>query len=396
MSKETNMTTSANQRLEAILQEIDLPERAYQLAQNRYVDIGNWLGREDSSLAPYQPHVFVQGSFALGTPIRPIVDGEEYDLDFTCRLKSGVTRISHTQQQLKELLRIELAAYREARQIKKELEEKNRCWRLGYQDELRFHMDVVPGIPADELRRRELSEAMAQNGLETAVAEQAARRAIWITDIEDPNYALLSRIWPSSNPGGYLLWFRTRMMSLQKRLLAEAQVDPVPVYRSKNSLQRVVQLLKRHRDVMFMDQPDSKPASIILTTIAGRAYVEGESLAQSMLRVLDELERVRASDTDEILNPVNPKENFADRWFREDCAEFLLKQNFHLWVQQANRDFRSMLDDETTHLVEIVEDRLKVKVSDDLCRALGLASTVSVSSPRIIQTASAPPKPWAQ
>lgn len=54
--------------------------------------------------ARHDAHVFVQGSFALGTPIRPINDDDEYDLDFSCKLRECVSRDTHTQLQLKELV----------------------------------------------------------------------------------------------------------------------------------------------------------------------------------------------------------------------------------------------------------------------------------------------------
>ena len=255
-------------------------------------------------------------------------------------------------------------------------------------------MDVVPGIRADESRRRELRERMEQTGVEFAVAQEAARRALWITDLQRQNYRTLSTDWPSSNPGGYQLWFTSRMRSAEKRVLAEAQVDTVPVYRSKTPLQQVVQLLKRHRDKLFKDFPDSKPVSIILTTVAGVAYHVGDSLSQTMRRVLDALEHVRDSDTDEILNPVNPAENFADRWQRPDCAHLLLKTNFHKWVREANRDFTKVMSG-SEYLVEIAQDALGVKVPDEVVRRLGLTAATVASPVRRVNAVSAPPKPWA-
>lgn len=386
--------SDADARLAALLQEVDLPERAYELAQSRYEDIAAWIARPDSNLAAYDSHVFVQGSFAFGTAIRPVNDGDDYDLDFSCKLRRGVSRETHTQERLKAMLGRELEAYRSARQIQKRLEEKNRCWRLGYRDELPFHMDVVPGIRADESRRRELRERMEQTGVEFAVAQEAARRALWITDLQHQDYRTLSTNWPSSNPGGYQLWFTSRMRSPEKRVLAEAQVDPVPVYRSKTPLQQVVQLLKRHRDKLFKDVPDSKPVSIILTTVAGVAYHVGDSLSQTMRRVLDALEHARVSDTDEILNPVNPAENFADRWQRPDCAHLLLKTNFHKWVREANRDFTKVMSG-SEYLVEIAQDALGVKVPDEVVRRLGLTTATVASPMRRVNAVSAPPKPWA-
>lgn len=386
--------SDADARLDALLREVDLPERAYELAQSRYEDLAAWIARPESTLAAHDSHVFVQGSFAFGTAIRPVNDGDEYDLDFSCKLRRGVSRETHTQAQLKAMLGHELEAYRNARQIQKRLEEKNRCWRLGYRDELPFHMDVVPGIRADESRRRELRERMEQTGVEFAVALEAARRALWITDLQHQHYRTLSTDWPSSNPGGYQLWFTSRMRGAETRVLAEAQVDPVPVYRSKTPLQQVVQLLKRHRDKMFKDVPDSKPVSIILTSVAGAAYQVGDSLSQTMQRVLDALEHVRVSDTDEILNPVNPAENFADRWERPDCAHLLLKTNFHKWVREANRHFTEVMSG-SERLVEIAQDALGVKLPDEVVRRLRLTAATVASPVRKVTAVGAPPKPWA-
>lgn len=390
-------TTAADARLAVLLKEVDLPEHAYERAERRYDDLAEWIGRSESALAQYDPHVFVQGSFALGTAIRPINEDEEYDLDFTCKLRLGISRDTHSQAQVKAELGRELEAYREARQIKNQLDEKRRCWRLSYQDELPFHMDVVPGIRADEFRRSELRGLMERTGIERPVAIEAARRALWITDIKDPTYHELSDAWPLSNPGGYQLWFRSRMQVPQKGMLAEAQIDPVPVYRSKSPLQQVVQLLKRHRDNNFKNLPDAKPASIILTTVAGHAYQVGDSISKTMRRVLDEFERIRVSDTNKILNPVNPAENFADRWGWDDCAHLQLKKNFHEWVWEANRHFTEVMNGVSRHrMVEIAEDALAVKLSNNTLERLGYTALAAQATGRVVKVADAPPRPWSR
>lgn len=389
-------SSQATQSLEALLSEIDLPERAYDLAERRYEDLGAWINRPESTLAPFDAHIFVQGSFAFGTAVRPVNEGDEYDLDFTCKLRQGVSRGTHTQEQLKNLVGQELQAYREARRITKPLLPKNRCWRLGYKDELAFHMDVVPGIRADTARRIELRAGMEQAGVEPSLAQEAARRALWITDVAHENYSTLSQDWPSSNPGGYQLWFASRMRNGEQRALIEAQVDPLPVYRSKTPLQQSVQLLKRHRDVMFKDAADSKPASIILTTVAGAAYRAGESLSQTMQRVLLAFEDIRRTNTDLILNPVNPKENFADRWVRPDCLHLMLKENFHAWILQANRDFSEIIAGAPVRrIAEIANDSLDVKSGDAITRRLGGAiALAAAASTRTVAAQPSPPRPW--
>ena len=71
---------------------------------------------------------------------------EEYDLDLACSLRDGVTNQSHTKFELKTMIGTELELYRKAIGITSEVDEKHRCWRLDYQDELSFHMDIVPCI----------------------------------------------------------------------------------------------------------------------------------------------------------------------------------------------------------------------------------------------------------
>ncbi len=57
-------------------------------------------------------------------------------------------------------------------------------------------------------------------------------------------------------------------------LLLRAEVETFPKYqapKSKTILQKIVMLLKRHRDMMF-DGHEDMPVSILLATLAARAY----------------------------------------------------------------------------------------------------------------------------
>jgi len=42
----------------------------------------------------------------------------------------------------------------------------------------------------------------------------------------------------------------------------------------KTPLQRIVQMLKRNRDEHFVNDPDHRPSSILLTTITTLSYLE--------------------------------------------------------------------------------------------------------------------------
>ena len=70
-----------NSVLKKILEKLELPEGAYEKAEKRYKDIGEWLHRPESSCLMFDPSVFSQGSFRLGTAIKP-ENEEEYDLAY--------------------------------------------------------------------------------------------------------------------------------------------------------------------------------------------------------------------------------------------------------------------------------------------------------------------------
>jgi hypothetical protein len=380
-----------------LLEGIELPETAYQGAKRRYDDLGEWFDRDDCTLSQNDPHIFVQGSFALGTAIRPAKEGQEYDLDLSCKLRTGVGRASHSQQQLKEMVGRELESYRKFRRIESRLEPKNRCWRLNYKDELRFHMDVVPATPVEAGQRASLRLLIEQHGADPNLAADIAADACWITDQRHPGFSQIQDNWLSSNPEGYVRWFVSRMEGTRTLLGKRAQVDDVPVYARKTPLQRIVQLLKAHRDVRFEMAPDCKPISIVLTTIAGEAHEPGSSLTDSMTAILQAFDEFRRSNSDTVPNPVNPAENFADRWKTPEGRQRQLKENFHRWIVQAGADFQYLMSQaDSQELRKRAESSLKVRLDERaVAAALGVAAApvISSPSPRHV-TIQSPPKPW--
>jgi hypothetical protein len=81
--------------LENISNELDIPENHFKQAEERYKAIGRWLLREDSTVAEYNPDIYPQGSFLLGTMIKPVTEKEEYDIDLVCKL--DITKSLHQQ-----------------------------------------------------------------------------------------------------------------------------------------------------------------------------------------------------------------------------------------------------------------------------------------------------------
>jgi len=353
------MIRNSNNVLELMIEELDIPDSAYDKAVKRYEDIGVWFSREESSLVLNDPHVFSQGSFRLGTVIRPLNNEDDYDLDLACKLNNGITKSTHTQKELKEIIGNELENYRIARQIKEKLKPKHRCWRLEYQDSLNFHEDIVPCIPAIEKNKTYLFERMIKAGVLRNDAELISNTAVSITDDRSEFYNAVTPDWELSNPEGYAVWFDNRLKSFKTDVLMEkAKVDEIPLYKKKTPLQSVIQLLKRHRDVMFVNNQDSKPISIIITTLAARAYKGENDVKTALENIIKKMGSYVHSSIPRVPNPVNPEEDFADRWSMVKYQHLFLEKNFMVWLQQAQIDFENIVNsNDMNSLLFITENK---------------------------------------
>ena len=379
---------SRNRIIEEVANAIDIPDTAYEKAHARYKDLGEWFSRKEAHCYGFNPHIYSQGSFRLGTVIRPVVKDGDYDLDMGCRLRLGITKATHTQQELKQLIGADLEEYRVARGIKEKKEEKHRCWRLKYADALNFHLDTVPSIPETFERIRLIQEAIVRTGAPAQLAMQVANLTGAITDDRMWNYRIIHDAWCVSNSEGFALWFEFRMKlakGLKERLVIEAKaakVDELPAYRWKSPLQRCVQLLKRHRDIMFADDPDGKPASIIITTLSARAYQGESEIADALNTILSTMGALVNPTVPRVPNPVNPAEDFADRW-SDPAAD--LKSKFWRWLRQAQLDFDAIGKERKPEMiVEAARDKLGASLNmEDLKTKLGIGFTGGLLKPAV-------------
>lgn len=392
------INTKNNYILNNVLEKIELPDSAYEKAEKRYQDLGDWLHRPESICVNLDPHVFSQGSFRLGTAIKPDSE-EQYDLDMGCNLRRGLDKISNTQLQLKHLVGYELKLYRKARGIKEELTEKKRCWRLEYADGLSFHLDIVPCIPESDDRRSILKKRMVENSqFDDSLAQQVSQLAVSITDNTDPGYTVVNDNWRISNPEGYARWFETRMKTAhliinEREMRFKASIDTLPFYQWKTPLQQVIQLLKRHRDTMFKDNEDSKPISVIITTLAAKSYKGESDLISALNTVLAEMDSHINAQIPLVPNPVNPVEDFADKWYDQKSLQYRLKENFYKWLYQARADFKALCSqDDAQRIVDAAQNGLDLKLdSKEVALALGI-SAVTAKPTFAIQPSD--PKPW--
>lgn len=319
--------------LNDLAEELDVPPSRYEQAKARYEAVGKWIDAPDSPLKQYMPEIYPQGSFALGTVIRPIGD-EDYDVDAVCRLNRTPLNIS--QQQLKAIVGDRLKQHGKYCHMLEPKDGGRRCWTLQYAEEARFHLDLLPAIPDDPKR-------LILFGVPTDIAQHAIKitdRTTWDTDSD----------WPKSNPMGYVIWFkdmnRLRLDEGRQFLAAErqARIEDIQDYEVRTPLQRVIQILKRHRDVQFTDDVD-KPISIIITTLAACVYQNEASASEALLSIVPkmrtQLMSMKRGLTWWVPNPVSPEENFADKWEREPRKA----QVFFEWLDLIEREHRELLTD---------------------------------------------------
>jgi hypothetical protein len=290
---------------------------------------------------------YLQGSFRLGTAIRPLTDDDDYDVDIVCSVNR--TKAEVTQEQLKELVGSEIKAYSKRYSMKRPREGR-RCWTQDYADEAQFHLDTLPAVP-DPKRQIELLEA---RGLTSVWAQYA----IAITDQTDANYHRIIDRWPLSNPRGYALWFESRMKAVldMRRsaiaLVEQKRAEDIPTYRARVPLQSAIQLLKFHRNVMFVDDNENKPISVIITTLAALSYANQGTVAEALRVILRDMDSHIENRAGElwVTNPTNPLENFADKW--PEYPE--RREKFYKWLESARADFERIQQASSTQELQLI------------------------------------------
>ncbi|WP_199790166.1 nucleotidyltransferase [Streptomyces canus] len=287
--------------LDGAVEVLDISPDLYDNAVGRYEEVGTWLAEHGSP--GWQ--IYPQGSFRLGTVVRPGTPSGEYDIDLVCWLP--LHHESTTQEKLKQRVGDQLTAYSQWKQEQGDtdgpetLEPRRRCWTLGYPG---FHLDVLPAIPD-------------QDHQPTGI--RLTDKDLWE--------------WQRSNPIGYADWFRQRSeLSLQILDKRHASVADVPTWPVRSPLQRVVQILKWHCMIKFAEDSDNRPPSILITTLAGHAYSGEEDLFTAVRSVLDNMTGFIEKRDGKwwVPNPAHEEENFTDKW--NEYPE--RRRAFHAWFDE--------------------------------------------------------------
>lgn len=290
---------------------LDIPADMQAAAEVTYDDVGLWLG--DHLDSDEQWSFYPQGSMRLGTVVRPS-EHDEYDIDAVA--ECNIAKESTTQAELKKCVGDALKSYVKARtgddKAPTHCEEGKRCWTLEFR--LPFHMDVLPAI----------------------TDPKAPPTGIQLTD-------RTYQRWLWSNPIAFAKWFHLQSRQSYELRVALAKslqvnVEDVPEWHVKTTLQQAVQVLKVHRNIYFARDLDSRPPSVLLTTLAGHAYDGERHVFDAVMGIAADMHRYIERDGGDyvVLNPVQPSdrpENFADRWGKDPE----LVRKFFGWLSALQR-----------------------------------------------------------
>lgn len=353
--------------LETLGESLDITPTQYDNLTRSYKAVGEFL-QNDPVFDSYKPIVTPQGSLRLGTIIQPINPNDDLDVDLVYRLMEKDPK--WTQKDLKDKVGARLkGSDRYASMVEKK--EGRRCWTLLYRDNSdnpkeKYHMDILPSV-ADSKYVERMTRLFSEN----FSAQTVDQISIRITDKEAKDYETSTNKedWLKSNPDGYALWFANRCKADETVKLRAEAVVPVEKYnKEKTVLQRIVQILKRHRDMMFCYDTEDKPISIIITTLAARAYKGENNLLEGLVNVVDNLEKSITKNEkgeDVVSNPVNPEENFADKW---PCHP-KRRENFYKWLFAVKKDVHAILDGAN-----------KIQIQDTMGRIFGKDIITKASS----------------
>lgn len=314
--------------LRRVAEEMDITQAQREAAEKAYKSVGTYLQNKEEGGIVVDIHP--QGSFNLGTVVRPNYENQEYDIDLVCLLNNADGK-----KLLKDAKWIKTRVgehLRDSDRYREKLDEEGkRCWTLKFAE---FHMDVLPC-------RSESVEYI-----------DPGQTAIELTNKDECGVYTFR----TSDPASYRRWFEERMRTVlleaRRQLVINkefGEIEKVPLYRVHTPLQRIVQLLKRHRDEFYAKKSEAeqkkKPISMIITTLSAKAYKGEASIKDALITILrdfaDGIEK-DANGRSAVWNPVfdTGVENFAEKWADDPERE----TEFNRWLCHARNDFKELLD----------------------------------------------------
>ncbi len=337
-----NKATQIDDLLDRMAAEVQLDKSRNERMISSYGHVKEWIESDEKFFRAYSYDVYPHGSVRIRTTVKPM-GSDEFDLDIAVHLKQNTP---HTPEKIYRELNRRLS---ENGRFKDIMELKNRCIRLNYSGD--YHIDILPGIQELEYDHNRLIIPDRQLGA-----------------------------WVSSNPRGYADWFIKKANTVKVSLLQKAMSAenlPSDDFESKKPLQRAVQLIKRYRDIYFQENSKYRTSSIILTTIAGELYRGEDSIFQTVDNIVTLiLESVHSlPERLKVLNPVNPAEDFTDKW----DAEPGYYEAFKSFARHLNSEWQKLKKDNG---VQDEGDIFKGLFGDDIFKHAQIGQTKLIEQMR--------------
>lgn len=347
----------------SIIRSLDISPTLYKNAVEKYQALGNFLN--DNGL---EAKIYPQGSFAFGTVVRPSARDSSagYDLDFICQVNG--TRDDYTPSGLRDRVESVLTSNKT---YADRLKIYDKCFTIEYADvgEIGFSIDIVPATDESDIIKQRLAlKSSVPNLIGTSISIPTCgseRRFQWITN----------------NPKGLRKWFddinapflisskkAERMRIFEENRSVYASVEEIPSELERSALQRVIQILKCHRNNYYASLKDGdeiKPISAIINVAVAQiakqynpdcTVFELLSYVLSELAIYGEHKRITEKDFTQrygnrtvfsrpagkwyIENPANPEDNLADQWNNDDR----IPNKFFQWIEIVQRDLISSLE----------------------------------------------------
>lgn len=377
-----------SKNLSEIVKKLDISDTMRKNAEEKYKALAKELNELGINV-----EIYPQGSFALGTVVRPYTNGKEveYDLDFICQ-EIG-TKNDRSPKDVKKCIQEVLE--RHGRKVS----EDNSCWIIDYAniaESLGFKIDIVPAV--DEMFETKM-RLVSQN-----VDFEYATHAIAITNTEDYE----EYDWAASNAKGYTKWFNDinapflEKAVIEKSAEYKCSIENLPDIDKKSNLQRVIQILKRHRDIHFYRSQKRKPSSAIITTLVAeiaKGYNPNANLLELLGYITNNLSKSKLFVIDRsyfqadailnkkdgkwyVSNPVNPENNLASDW--DDAYA----QSFFEWIDTLNNDLVLITEEDADKYYSAMKNSFGTEFIDS---NLDNFKFIKKNQPNIINQIS---KPW--
>lgn len=171
-----------------VIESLDITPTMFDNATAKYQAIANFLAGKG-----IDADIYPQGSFALGTVVRPVTRTPDagYDLDLICQLRKD------REEQSPGELRSEVERIlKDSELYGGKLELFDQCITIHYADvgKVSFSIDVVPAANESDINKQRL--------VEKSQVPMLIRSSIAIPMYQEKVYT-----WATNNPKGYREWF---------------------------------------------------------------------------------------------------------------------------------------------------------------------------------------------